>query len=41
MIHIYKTLIGKEKELIIQQHKEGTFETLYTTIKISLKGLQQ
>ena len=37
----YKTfsLIGKEKELIIQQHKEGSFETLYTKIKISLKGL--
>jgi alpha-glucosidase len=37
----YKTfnLNGKDKELIIQQHKEGDFETLYKTIKISLIGL--
>mgnify|MGYP000014359962 CR=1 FL=1 len=27
------TLIGKEKELIIIQHKEGNYETLYSTIK--------
>ena len=30
---------GKEKELIIQQHREGTFETNYTRFKINLKGL--
>ena len=30
---------GKEKELIIQQHREGTFETHYTKFKINLKGL--
>jgi alpha-glucosidase len=37
----YKTfsLIGKDKELIIQQHKEGNFETLYHSFKMSLKGL--
>jgi alpha-glucosidase len=37
----YKTfnVTGKEKELIIQQHKEGTFETQYQTIKINFKGL--
>jgi alpha-glucosidase len=32
-------LNGKEKELIIQQHQEGTFETTYTKFKINLKGL--
>ncbi|WP_310557528.1 glycoside hydrolase family 31 protein [Flavobacterium sp.] len=32
-------MTGKEKELIIQQHKEGNFEPLYETIKINLKGL--
>jgi alpha-glucosidase len=37
----YKTfsLTGKEKELIIQQHKEGSFETQYQTLKINLFGL--
>ena len=37
----YKTfsLTGKEKELIIQQHKEGTFETQYQTVKIHFNGL--
>ena len=37
----YKTfnLVGKETELIIQQHKEGSFETQYKTIKIDIKGL--
>lgn len=30
---------GKEKEIIIQQHKEGTFETTYSKFKINLKGL--
>jgi len=30
---------GKEKEIIIQQHKEGTFETSYSKFKINLKGL--
>jgi alpha-glucosidase len=33
------SLTGKEKELIIQLHKEGNFETLYSSIKINLKGL--
>jgi alpha-glucosidase len=33
------TLNGKEKELIIQQHTEGTFETQYSRFKINLKGL--
>lgn len=33
------TLNGKEKELIIQQHSEGTFETQYSKFKINLKGL--
>lgn len=32
-------LIGKEKELIIQQHKEGKFTTTYDTFKIRLHGL--
>jgi len=32
-------LNGKEKELIIQQHKEGTFETNYSNFKINLKSL--
>jgi alpha-glucosidase len=30
---------GKEKELIIQQHREGTFETQYSKFKVNLKGL--
>ena len=33
------SLNGKEKELIIQQHTEGTFETQYSKFKINLKGL--
>jgi alpha-glucosidase len=33
------TLNGKENELLITQHKEGTFETQYQTIKIALKCL--
>ena len=33
------SLVGKEKELIIQQHQEGKYETLYSHIKINLKGL--
>ncbi|NMH24315.1 glycoside hydrolase family 31 protein [Flavobacterium solisilvae] len=33
------TFNGKEKEIIIQQHKEGTFETSYSKFKINLKGL--
>lgn len=33
------TLNGKEKELIILEHKEGSFETQYKTIIINLKGL--
>ena len=33
------TLNGKENELFITQHKEGTFEAQYQTIKINLKGL--
>ncbi|NNT72155.1 DUF4968 domain-containing protein [Flavobacterium sp. IMCC34852] len=33
------SLNGKEKELIIQQHSEGTFETQYSKFKINLKGL--
>ncbi|MBP6558501.1 MAG: DUF5110 domain-containing protein, partial [Flavobacterium sp.] len=33
------TLNGKDKELIIQQHTEGTFETQYSKFKINLKGL--
>lgn len=33
------TLNGKEKELIIQQHTEGTFETQYSKFKINLNGL--
>lgn len=37
----YKTfsLTGKEKELIIQQHKEGNYETSYRAITINLAGL--
>ncbi len=37
----YKTfqLIGKEKELIIQQHKDGNYETSYSEITINLAGL--
>ena len=37
----YKTfkLNGKENELIINQHKEGLFETNYETIKIAIKSL--
>ena len=37
----YKTfkLNGKEKELIIHQHKEGLFETQYDTVKIDIKSL--
>jgi alpha-glucosidase len=37
----YKTfsLTGKEKELIIQQHIDGKFETQYTKLKINLLGL--
>jgi alpha-glucosidase len=30
---------GKEKELIIQQHKEGKFDTSHATYKINLYGL--
>ena len=33
------TFNGKEKEIIIQQHKERTFETSYSKFKINLKGL--
>ena len=33
------TLNGKENELIILQHKEGSFETQYKIITINLKGL--
>jgi alpha-glucosidase len=33
------SLNGKEKELIIQQHKEGTFETGYSSFKVNLKEL--
>ena len=33
------SLTGKETELIIQQHKEGSYETQYSTIKIDIKGL--
>lgn len=32
-------LTGKENELIILQHKEGTFETTYSHFYIDLKGL--
>ena len=32
------TLNGKDKELIIQQHQEGTFETQYSKFKINLKS---
>jgi len=32
-------LNGKEKELIIQQHTEGTFETQYSKFKINLNSL--
>jgi alpha-glucosidase len=37
----YKTfsLTGKEKELIIQQHIDGKFETQYSKLKINLLGL--
>jgi alpha-glucosidase len=28
-------LTGKDKELIIQQHREGTFETHYSKFKIN------
>jgi alpha-glucosidase len=33
------TLRGKENDLIIQQHKEGKFDTNYTKFKINLHGL--
>jgi alpha-glucosidase len=33
------TLNGKEKELIIQQHKSGKFITTYETFKLKLHGL--
>ncbi len=33
------TLNGKEKQLIIQQHKEGKFETPYKKFKINIFGL--
>jgi len=33
------TLVGKEKELIIQQHKSGKFTTNYKTFKLNLHGL--
>lgn len=33
------TLNGKEKELFITQHKEGSFEANYSTIKIKVIGL--
>ncbi len=33
------TFNGKEKEIIIQQHKEGTFETGYSKFRINLKAL--
>jgi alpha-glucosidase len=33
------TLRGKETELIVQQHKEGKFETPYQRFKIKLHGL--
>lgn len=33
------TLTGKEKDLLVQQHREGAFETSYKTFKISLIGL--
>jgi alpha-glucosidase len=32
-------LTGKEKEVIIQQHREGTFETQYAKFKINLNAL--
>ncbi|WP_100614449.1 glycoside hydrolase family 31 protein [Confluentibacter citreus] len=32
-------LIGKEKELIIQQHKSGKFDAPYQTFKLELHGL--
>ena len=32
-------LLGKEKELIIQQHKSGKFVTTYKTFKLNLHGL--
>lgn len=32
-------LVGKEKELIIHQHKSGTFKTAYKTFKLKLHGL--
>ena len=37
----YRTfsVTGKEKQLIIQQHKVGEYETTYQTIKINLVGL--
>lgn len=37
----YRTfsVTGKEKQLIIQQHKVGEFETTYQTMKINLIGL--
>ncbi len=37
----YRTfkVTGKPNELIIQQHKEGKFETPYPTFRIDLKGL--
>jgi alpha-glucosidase len=39
--YCYRTLnfTGKEKELIITQHLEGTFETSYNRLKINFKGL--
>jgi alpha-glucosidase len=33
------TLNGKENEMFITQHKEGSFETQYQTIKFNFKGL--
>ena len=33
------TLTGKENEVIIQQHKDGTFETEYTQIEFEFIGL--
>jgi alpha-glucosidase len=32
-------IIGKEKELIVQLHKEGKYDTLYSKYKINLIGL--
>ena len=33
------SIIGKEKELIIQLHKEGKYDTPYSKYKINLIGL--